>query len=65
MALSAEIKDLLYIAGLVAAVSGSHFMTRAKIMVLEERMKGYGRTTDRIFDTLERIEKKLDDKADK
>ena len=62
MALSAEIKDLLYIAGLVAAVSGSHFMTRAKIMVLEERMKGYGRTTDRIFDTLE---KKLDDKADK
>ena len=63
--ISAEIKDLLYIAGLVAAVSGSHFMTRAKIMVLEERMKGYGKVTDRIFDTLERIEKKLDEKVDK
>ncbi|WP_321339309.1 hypothetical protein [uncultured Cohaesibacter sp.] len=50
MAISAEIKDLLYIAGLVAAVSGSHIMTRAKVMVLEERMKGYGRTNDRIFE---------------
>ena len=63
--LSAELKDLLYLVGLVATVSGSHFMTRAKIMVLEERMKGYSKATDRIFDSLERIEKKLDDKADK
>ena len=63
--ISAELKDLFYIAGLVAAVSGSHFMTRAKIMVLEERMKGYGKATDRIFESLRRIEEKLDEKADK
>lgn len=63
--MSTEIKDLVYIGGIVVAVAGSHFMLRARVMVLEERIKGYSKATDRIFDGLERIEKKLDDKADK
>jgi glutathionyl-hydroquinone reductase len=40
-------------------------MLRAKVMVLEERMKGYSEAVRRIFDTLQRIEEKLDDKAGK
>ncbi|PLW77901.1 hypothetical protein C0081_07180 [Cohaesibacter celericrescens] len=58
-------KDFAYFIGLAIAVAGSHFMLRAKVMVLEERLKGYSKAMQRIFDTLERIETKLDDKADK
>ncbi|MCV6574609.1 MAG: hypothetical protein OIF58_02645 [Cohaesibacter sp.] len=80
--MTAELKDLFYVGGLVGTVWGSHLMHRARIMVLEdrikgygdavdrvmvleERMKGYGKAMDRIFDSLKRIEGKLDEKADK
>jgi hypothetical protein len=59
------LKDGLYLLALAVGVAGSHFMLRAKVMVLEERMKGYSEAVRRIFDTLQRIEEKLDDKADK
>jgi hypothetical protein len=59
------LKDGLYLLVLTVGVAGSHFMLRAKVMVLEERMKGYSEAVRRIFDTLQRIEEKLDDKADK
>jgi hypothetical protein len=59
------LKDALYLLALAIGVAGSHFMLRAKVMVLEERMKGYSEAVRRIFDTLQRIEEKLDDKADK
>ena len=59
------LKDRLYLLVLTVGVAGSHFMLRAKVMVLEERMKGYSEAVRRIFDTLQRIEEKLDDKADK
>jgi hypothetical protein len=59
------LKDALYLLALAIGVAGSHFMLRAKVMVLEERMKGYSEAVRRIFDTLQRIEEKLDGKADK
>lgn len=60
-----DLRDLLYIVALAVGVAGSHFMLRAKIMVLEERMKGYSKALERIFLALERIEEKLDGKADR
>ncbi|WP_119309622.1 hypothetical protein [Cohaesibacter haloalkalitolerans] len=63
--MSTEIKDLVYIGGIVVAVAGSHFMLRARVMVLEERIKGYSEAMKRIFESLSRIEEKLDGKADK
>ena len=63
--MTAELKDLIYIAGVVVTVAGSHFMLRARVMVLEERLKGYSEAMKRIFDSLRRIEEKLDEKADK
>ena len=38
------------------AVAGSHFMLRARVMVLEERIKGYSEAMKRIFESLSRIE---------
>ena len=58
-------KDFAYFVGLAVAVAGSHFMLRARVMVLEERLKGYSEAMRRIFDTLKRIEEKLDEKEDK
>jgi hypothetical protein len=59
------LKDALYLLALAIGVAGSHFMLRAKVMVLEERMKGYSEAVRRIFDTLQRIEEKLDGKQDR
>ena len=59
------LKDGLYLLVLAVGVTGSHFMLRAKVMVLEERMKGYSEAVRRIFDTLQRIEEKLDGKQDR
>lgn len=58
-------KDMVYLGGILVAVAGSHFMLRARVMVLEGRLKGYSEAMRRIFDTLKRIETKLDEKADK
>nr|WP_319513792.1 hypothetical protein [uncultured Cohaesibacter sp.] len=63
--MTGDLKDLFYIGGMVVAVAGSHFMLRARVMVLEERIKGYSEAMKRIFDSLRRIEEKLDGKADK
>ncbi|TLP43328.1 hypothetical protein FDK21_17345 [Cohaesibacter sp. CAU 1516] len=60
-----ELKDVFYIAGMVVSVAGSHFMLRARVMVLEERVRGYSKAIERVFDSLKRIEEKLDEKADK
>ncbi len=59
------LKDGLYLLVLAVGVAGSHFMLRAKVMVLEERIKGYSKAIERIFAALQRIENKLDEKADK
>ncbi len=59
------LKDGLYVLVLSIGVAGSYFMLRAKVMVLEERMKGYSKAVERIFSSLERIEKKLDGKRDR
>ncbi len=59
------IKDLLYVITLAIGVAGSHFMLRARVMVLEEKVKGYSRAIERIFDSLQRIEEKLDGKEDR
>ena len=40
-------------------------MLRARVMVLEEKVKGYSRAIERIFDSLQRIEEKLDGKEDR
>ena len=59
------LKDGLYLLVLAVGLAGSHFMLRAKVMVLEERIKGYSKAIERIFAALQRIENKLDEKADK
>lgn len=59
------IKDLLYVITLAVGVAGSHFMLRARVMVLEEKLRGYSKAIERIFDSLKRIEDKLDAKVDK
>lgn len=59
------IKDALYILVLAVGVAGSHFMLRARVMVLEERLRGYSKAIERVFASLQRIEQKLDDKQDK
>lgn len=59
------LKDGLYLLATAVGVAGSHFMLRAKVMVLEERMKGYSKAVGRIFSSLERIEEKLDGKQDR
>lgn len=60
-----DIKDLIYFIVLAVGVASSHFMLRGKVMVLEERLKGQSEATKRIFDSLKRIEEKLDKKADR
>lgn len=60
-----DFNDGLTVLGTAIAIAGSHFMLRAKVMVLEERLRGYSEAVQRIFDTLKRIEHKLDEKADK
>ena len=60
-----DLKDGLHLLVLAVGVAGSHFMLRAKVMVLEERIKGYSKAIERIFASLQRIENKLDEKADK
>ena len=60
-----DLSDGLYLLVLAVGVAGSHFMLRARVMVLEERLNGNSAAVKRIFDTLQRIERKLDDKADK
>ena len=59
------LKDGVYFLVLAAGVTGSHFMLRARVMVLEERLKGHSKAVERIFEMLSRIESKLDEKADK
>lgn len=59
------LKDGLYLIVLAVGVSASHFMLRARVMVLEERLRGYSKAVERIFSSLERIEEKLDEKQDR
>jgi len=59
------LKDGLYVAIIVVAVVGSHFMLRARVMVLEERVKGYSKAMERVFSALQRIEEKLNLKQDR
>lgn len=58
-------KDLLTYAATIVAVVGSHFTLRARVAVLEERVKGYSKAIERVFEALRRIEDKLDSKADR
>lgn len=60
-----EIRDVLYLLGLAVGVAGSHFMLRAKVLVLEERIKGYSKAIGRVEEALQRIENKLDKKVDR
>ena len=57
--------DALNLMIVTVGVAGSHFMLRARVMVLEERLKGHSKAVERIFETLSRIEDKLNEKADK
>lgn len=63
--LEVALKEGLYLLALTVGIAGSHFMLRAKVMVLEERMKGYSKAVERIFKSLERIEEKLNGKQDR
>lgn len=63
--LEVALKDGVYLLVMAVGIAGSHFMLRAKVMVLEERMKGYSKAVERIFSSLERIEEKLDGKQDR
>ena len=40
------LRDLLYILVLAIGVAGSHFVLRAKVMVLEERSRNHGHQFD-------------------
>jgi len=60
-----DIREILTIGSAIVAVAGSHFMLRARIMVLEERIKGHGKAMERVFSCLKRIEEKLDGKQDR
>lgn len=59
------IKDLLYILITVVGVAGSHFMLRARVMVLEERSRNHGHQFDQILSAIERLEAKIQSKADR
>jgi hypothetical protein len=59
------VRDLLYIIVLVVGVAGSHFMNRARIMVLEERSKNHGHQFDQILDAIKSLEGKIHTKADR
>tara|TARA_R110002126_G_scaffold256585_5_gene399604 strand:- start:598 stop:789 length:192 start_codon:yes stop_codon:yes gene_type:complete len=59
------LRDLLYILVLAIGVAGSHFVLRAKVMVLEERSRNHGHQFDQIMMAIERLEKKLERKADR
>ena len=60
-----DVKDLFYLIGLAVSVAASHFMLRAKVMVLEERVASHTEMFERIERSLRRIEEKLDGKADR
>ena len=62
---SFPIADVITILMVAVAVAASHFSLRAKVLVLEERMKGYSKAIERVFESLKRIEEKLDSKADR
>ena len=57
------LRDLLYILVLAIGVAGSHFVLRAKVMVLEERSRNHGHQFDQIMMAIERLEKKLERKV--
>lgn len=59
------LRDLLYVLMLAIGVAGSHFVLRAKVMVLEERSRNHGHQFDQIMTAIERLEKKLERKADR
>lgn len=59
------LRDILYILALAIGVAGSHFVLRAKVMVLEERSRNQGHQFDQIMMAIERLEKKLERKADR
>ena len=59
------VKDFLYIIVLVVGVAGSHFMNRARIMVLEERSRNHGHQFDQIMQAIGRLEEKIESKADR
>lgn len=59
------IKDFLYILITVVGVAGSHFMLRARVMVLEERSRNHGHQFDQILSAIERLEQKIQSKADR
>lgn len=63
--LEVALKDGVYLLVLAVGIAGSHFMLRAKVTVLEERMKGYSKAVKRIFSSLERIEEKLNSKQER
>lgn len=59
------IRDLLYTLIMVVGVAGSHFMLRARVMVLEERSRNHGHQFDQILSAIERLEQKIQNKADR
>lgn len=59
------LRDILYVLMLAIGVAGSHFVLRAKVMVLEERSRNHGHQFDQIMTAIERLEKKLERKADR
>jgi len=59
------VKDFLYFLVLVVGVTGSHFMLRARVMVLEERSRTHGKQFDQILEAIKGLESKIDHKADR
>lgn len=58
-------RDLLYLLVLTVGIAGSHFMLRAKVMVLEERSRYQSQQFDQILTAIERLEEKIQGKADR
>lgn len=59
------VRDLLYLLFLTVGLAGSHFMLRAKVMVLEERSRYQSQQFDQIMNALTRLEEKIQGKADR
>ncbi|MEO9460264.1 MAG: hypothetical protein ABJE63_10000 [Lentilitoribacter sp.] len=59
------IKDFMYFLVLVVGVIGSHFMLRARVMVLEERSRNHNDQFQQILSALKNLEDKIDHKADR
>lgn len=59
------LSDAMTAAGLLGTVAASHFALRSRVLVLEERVRGYAKALERILVMLERIEEKLENKEDR